>query len=129
MSEPVNSFAVISFNIRNPQETLRYEHLDLSPAPTEPMSLPLSFGSRSISPEAVDVVEEFHTEEDEEFRYRCTDYNYWIINDGEEFIVSSMPANVGFIDADGLFCGPFISEFFARKFINEMKDYLNLDGI
>ena len=123
---PLNSFAVISFN-NDDLKNVRFEYLNIGK------------NRRVLTSNPRTVVEDVDNDyennnllflsshgNDEQVKY----YNYWVLNNGEEFIVSAVLATEDPMNIQNMFSGPFLTEFSAKKFIEEMKAYLNTeDGI
>ncbi len=116
-SELLNSFAVISFNINDISLPLKYEYLKLDDKNDKPdnvifRSTPLQNEDNNSS----NVVQPFSSGTRKNF-------NYWILNNGNEFVISGMPFFISTNDIENLFSGPFLTEDLAKEFL-ESLDYL-----
>lgn len=124
---PLNSFAVISFN-NDDLKNVRFEYLNIGKERRVLTSNP-----RTVVEDVDNDYENnnllflgSHKNNEERIKY----YNYWVLNNGEEFIVSAVLTTEDPMNIENMFSGPFLTEFSAKKFIEEMKAYLNTeDGI
>ena len=114
----LNSFAVISFNVNDPNASLRYEYLDISNRS--------SVLSAPRMPKILNEQTTIETSRNEVFRYRNNE-SFWVVNNDGKFEVCVTSSDLNEEDCENVFAGPFLSKFLAEQFINEIKNYISDD--